>query len=91
MYDVLTKLRQLESSPIGKTLVVITKFRNNLDGIVDVYAQGFKGPVVSVEKSGDGWKAFAFDSTWLGCDTIEQISIWTSQKLSEILAAQQIS
>lgn len=91
MYQVLTTLRQLENTTIGKTLVVITKFRNGVDGIVDIHVQGPAGPVLSVERSGNGWKVFAHDSTWLRCETVDQIYIWTSQKLSEILGAQQIS
>lgn len=84
MYQVLTTLRQLETTSLGKTNVVITKFRNGVDGIVDVHIHGRAEPIVSVEKSGDGWKAFACDSTWMQFENIAQIYVWTSQKLSEI-------
>lgn len=81
MYQVLTTLRRLESTVIGKKKVVITKFRNGLDGIVDVHVQGPKGPVVSVEHSGQGWKAFAHDGTWVQCATLDEVYIWTENKL----------
>lgn len=84
MYQVLTKLKKLETTPAGKTLVVLTKFRNNRDGIVDVHIQGPVGPVVSVEHSGQGWKAFAQDGTWIFGKTLDEIYIWTEHKLSAI-------
>lgn len=89
MYDVLTTLKQLENTPLGRTLVVIVKFRNGIDGIVDIHVQGVKEPVVSVEHSSSGWKAFCNDLTWIHGESIKQIFDWTTHKLSAILEARQ--
>lgn len=89
MYNVLTTLKQLENTAVGKTLVVIVKFRNGIDGMVDIHVQGIQEAVVSVERSSDGWKAFCYDGAWIHCDSIEQIFDWTTHKLSEILESQQ--
>ncbi len=59
--------------------------------MVDVHIQGPQGPVVSVERNGDAYKAFCHDGTWIRCENEDQVFVWTLQKLAEIMGSQQLS
>ena len=91
MYEILTKLKNVETTQVGKNLIAYVKFRTGRDGMVDVHVNGLTEAVVSVERNGTGYKAFANDSQWIRCDNIDEIYDWTIQKLAEILASTQLS
>jgi hypothetical protein len=86
MYNVLTKMREIETTQIGFQLEVLVKFRNSVDGMIDVCVHGL--PSIHIEYNANGYKVLASDSTWIYCHNIEQIRMWVMQKLSDIRSSQ---
>ena len=89
MYEVLTKLKQLEGTPVGKNLFVLVKFRNDFDGLIDVHIKGMHSYII-VEHRGNGYKAFCEDGSWLHCNDVEKVYSWALQKLAVLYGSQQL-